>query len=122
MRIAVPITAEGIFCAHFGRCDGLYLAEFDADTGSLERPRLVRRPEHHCDELADWVRDLAVDRLLVGGIGGTARARLHELKIDVVTGLTGRTPAQVVDAYLQKPQGDANACAPSDHRFRHCQP
>jgi predicted Fe-Mo cluster-binding NifX family protein len=121
MRLAVPITADGIFCPHLGRCDGVWLAELDRQSGDVDRPRPVLRPQPHCDQLPDWIDQLAVDCILAAGIGAAAQARLRELGIDVITGLAGRTPEEIVEQYLRNPAGQANACTPRAHQFRHCQ-
>lgn len=120
MRLAVPITASGKICSHFGRCDGVWLAELDQESGALCRPRQVQRPETKCDELADWIRSLAVDLVLTPGIGTMARERLLELGTQVVTGLAAATPETMVESYLSNPAGNSNACTPTEHRFRHC--
>ncbi len=120
MRLAVPITAAGQFCPHFGRCDGVWLAELDETSSAISRPRPVLRPDNKCDSLADWIHSLAVDVVLAHGIGAVARGRLRELGAQVVTGLCGETPESVVEAYRRHPEGDPNACMPSEHRFRHC--
>lgn len=120
MRIAVP-TLEGNFCAHFGRCDGVFLCDADPATGLIKRPRLVPRNAHGCDSLPNWLNDLAVQCVVAGGIGGGARMRLGELGIEVSAGHDGRTPEDVVRHYLTDPEADLpNSCADHDHNHRHC--
>ncbi len=122
LRIAVPVDEAGAFCEHFGRCDGLLLCDVDPRSSTIDRPRIIRRPSAgKCEALPDWIKALGVNRILAGGIGAAAQHNLEHLGIDVVSGLSGTDPRQVVADHLAGTSTvKENPCATSDHKHHHC--
>ena len=119
LRLAVPVRGQQ-FCEHFGRSDGFFLCEAKEDRSGVEQPRIVHRPKARCESLPDWLTELAVDVVLVGGIGSVGRRLLEEKGILVQTGHRGLDPAEIARAFLRGHQGDTNPCSEFEHRHLHC--
>jgi predicted Fe-Mo cluster-binding NifX family protein len=125
MRIAIPMSGE-TFSPHFGRCDGIFLCELDPATKHIEQERLICRNATGCESLPNWLKDLAVDLVLAGGLGAGAQQRLTDLGIPFSPGHEGDTPQQVLQHYFAHPEGNLNnACAGhehghGDHEHHHC--
>ena len=120
MRIAVPTTDER-FCPHFGRCAGVWLCEYDQATDRIDRPRIVQRPHQGCDSLPGWLKDMAVDLVIAGGIGAGAIEGLTAMSITVSAGHGGDDFKQLVASYREHPEGlTANVCDSSEHDRHHC--
>ncbi len=120
MRIAIPTVGEQ-FCAHFGRCDGVWLGDLSPDRGQVDRPRFVQRPHRGCDSLPGWLKDLAVDVVVAGGIGPGAVEGLAARGITVSAGHEGDDFDALVASYQRHPEGQTgNLCQSSEHERHHC--
>ncbi len=120
MRVAVPVRDE-LFCAHFGKCDGVMLCELDLAEGKASQRRVLGRQASGCESMPRWLASLAVQRVLAGGIGASAQQRLAELGIAVTMGLGGEKPEDVIEVYLANPDASApNPCGGHDHDHHHC--
>ncbi len=120
MRIAIPVVDE-MFSPHFGRSTGIYLAEVDLESKQVTQPRMLDRQTKGCESLPQWLRDLAVDMVVAGGIGGAAVQSLRDKGINVSAGHRGQSPQDVVSSFLDSPEGDAsNVCNHDEHENHHC--
>lgn len=120
MRVAVPVRND-LFCAHFGKCDGVLLCELDLTESVAGRPRVLRRQASGCESLPQWLSSLAVQYVLVEGIGATAQQNLRELGIGVAAGLNGKTPGDVIKNFLDNPEAAlSNPCDRHEHDHHHC--
>jgi predicted Fe-Mo cluster-binding NifX family protein len=120
MLIAAP-TIEGRFCSHFGKSDGMYLCEVDLMRGTIDQPHVVRRNAKGCDSLPMWLDALAVQCVVAGGIGASARLQLLQRGIRVSAGHVGDSPEDAVRHYLADPDArHPNGCSDHDHEHRHC--
>jgi len=121
-RVAIPVQ-DGGFCEHFGRADAVVLYEVDLAAGRVDQPRTLNRPDTgECESLPHWLRQLGVQLVLVGGIGPLAQQNLLAMGIDLRTGLTGATPAKVLDGFLAEGESQrTNPCGDElERRHRHC--
>jgi len=119
MRIAIPVSGEQ-FCEHFGRGDGFFVCEVDESTRAMERPRVLTRPRSKCESLPQWLQELRVNVVLVGGIGAVGQRHLEERGIRVYAGHSGQDPLRIVHAFLAGNAGGENPCATFEHRHHHC--
>ncbi|MCC6579470.1 MAG: hypothetical protein IT440_03455 [Phycisphaeraceae bacterium] len=121
-RLAVPVL-DGRFCPHFGRAEGFLLGDADLEANTICSLRTVEKPikPGQCESVPQWLRSLAVDRVLAGGMGMVARQSLNAAGMEVVTGLSGEDPAAVMRHWLtQRPVSDDAPCRAEDHVQRHC--
>jgi len=100
------------------------LCEVDMDTGRIDRPRQIDRPRGTgCESLPRWLKELAVEHVVAGGIGGSARQRLSEIGIGIWAGYRGADAPEVLLEALAR-RGDAdgeNPCADhAGHAHHHC--
>lgn len=120
MRIAIP-TSNQAFTEHFGKSDGLYLCEYDPQTGKIEQPRHISRQSRGCESLPNWLCELAVDMVLAGGMGAGAQANLQRVGITYSIGHSGDQPEDVLNQFINDPNGSReNACHGHDHDHHHC--
>ena len=120
MRIAIPMS-DGEFCPHFGRSTQVLLCEVDPADRRIDRPRTLDRPHAGCDSLPGWLAELAVDRVLAGGIGGGAQQGLAQRGIAISHGYEGPEWRQVIEQFFDQPEGgDATACSHDEHEHHHC--
>jgi len=120
MRLAIPMC-DGRFSPHFGRSNELFLCDIDVATQTVVRPRTIQRQARGCDSLPQWLSDLAVQQVVVGGIGAGAIEGLRARGIRVSAGHDGRTPEAVLRSFFDNPVGaDDAACSGHDHQTHHC--
>lgn len=96
MRIAVTYENGEVF-AHFGHTEQFAL--YEIEDGKAVQKRIVDTEGSGHGALAGLLRDLKVDTLICGGIGGGARRALDEAGIRLFGGVTGDADA-VVQALL----------------------
>ncbi|MGE5610451.1 MAG: NifB/NifX family molybdenum-iron cluster-binding protein [Bacillota bacterium] len=122
MRIAVPVLGD-VFCEHFGRSDGFFLCDVEEPMCQIERTRTIRRPRGNskCESMPDWLAQMRITTLLVGGMGEVGRRHLDQLGIAVSVGHSGDDPLEVVKDFLAgSTEQRENPCAGFEHRHRHC--
>jgi predicted Fe-Mo cluster-binding NifX family protein len=120
MRVAIPV-ADDLFCPHFGRCTQVTLAEVDLESRTVDRLRTLVRPKQGCDSLPTWLAELAVETVVVGGIGGGAIANLQSRGIGISAGHSAETPAEALESYLASPAGGPlSGCDHHHHNHQHC--
>lgn len=97
MKIAVTYENEQIF-QHFGHCEAFKL--YQVEDKRVVSSQVVGTGGSGHEALAVFLKNLGVEALICGGIGGGARTALAQAGIDVYPGASG--PAdQAVDAFLK---------------------
>ena len=102
MRIAIPTLNEE-FSPHFGKCDGLYICEFDPQTKHIQQHQHVSRPAHDKETTIHWLIRMAVDLILAGGISSNTYQCLETCGIDCCMGMSGKHPIEVMFQYIKEP-------------------
>lgn len=96
MKIAVTYENEEIF-QHFGHTEQFKV--YDVEDGKISGAQIVDTNGSGHGALAGFLKDLGVDVLICGGIGGGARNALAEAGIELFPGACGDADAQV-ESYL----------------------
>ncbi len=119
--IALPLSGEQ-FSMHFGRCDGLLLAHWHRQSGQVCDIRKVIRRQIGCETMPHWLKALAVQRVVVGGIGIGAQQHLQQMGVAINSGYNGTDPLQVLKDFQARPDHQGpNPCADDlDHHHHHC--
>ena len=118
MKIALPITEDGMFSAHYGDCHGLAFFSLDPE-GLFAGPVRVDPPRGTPCSWPDWIADQGVDVVLAGGMGSGARERLAARGVQVVTGVAAAPVDELVRNFVAGSLlVGANACA-GDHDHDH---
>ncbi len=99
MIIAIPV-AQGRLCPHFGHPEHFALLHVDEQGETVFRTETVTPPPHAPGVLPEWLADLGVNVVLVGGIGSRAKSLFVQKGITVITGVPAEDPGIVVQAYL----------------------
>lgn len=96
MRLAVTFENGEIF-QHFGHTEQFKV--YDVEDGKISGAQIVDTNGSGHAALAGFLKDLGVDVLICGGIGGGARNALAEAGIELFPGACGDADAQV-ESYL----------------------
>ena len=108
MKIAVPM-AGGTVASHFGHCERFAL--YDVQNGEVRNSAQLTPPPHEPGAFPQWLKQQGVDVVISGGMGRRAQSLFSEQGIEVILGLSGSDPAQLVSRYLEgKLSGGANPC------------
>jgi predicted Fe-Mo cluster-binding NifX family protein len=99
MKIAIPVE-NGRLHSHFGGCRDFALVEVDADQKLALRTEIVSAPEHRPGLFPRWLRELGVQVVIAGGIGGRALAHFAEHGISVRAGVDHSAVEPLIAAYL----------------------
>lgn len=100
MRYAVPIT-DGKLAAHFGHCRHFALFDVDDMTKVITRKEIIASPGHQPGLLPAWLADEGVSVVIAGGMGSRAQALFMENRIEVVVGVHGDDPEDIVLAHTK---------------------
>ncbi|MBE2215756.1 MAG: hypothetical protein IAE82_17920 [Opitutaceae bacterium] len=124
MIIAIPLTHDETFSAHFGGSAIAAIFEVDLEKHVVVTSGTFRPPGLSPCAWGPWLRDLGVTRLLVGGMGAGAREQMGACGIDVVVGVTAGEADMIVRSWLRGTlHVGANACGdgagPHDHAHDH---
>lgn len=89
MKIAVPTTQENNVDAHFGHCE--YFTVFTVDGNEIQNSEMVESPQGcGCkSDIASVLREMGVEVMLAGNMGGGAVNVLNKQGITVYRGCDG---------------------------------
>lgn len=111
MKIALPLTADNQFSAHYGGASRIALFAVDPAGRQVLGQSIATPPEPEPCGWPDWLHAEGVQIVLAGGMGGGPRQRLAALGIRVIVGVQADAPARLVEALLQdRLVLGANAC------------
>ena len=118
MKIAVPLR-EGRFCEHFGGAEAFGLYEVDEPSRAISNRLLSAPPEHGRGVFPMWLRQQGTNLVLAGGMGPRAAGIFAHHGIEVVLGVEGEDPEEIVRRYLAGTiQTTGEVCR--DHGFHDC--
>ena len=99
MVIALPLTENETFSAHFGYASRAALFEVDPVRREISCSGVFTPPGLAPCDWAPWLRDLGVNRILASSIGAGAQARLAASGIEIVSGLEEASLEMLVQAW-----------------------
>jgi predicted Fe-Mo cluster-binding NifX family protein len=97
MKIAVPID-YGQVSSHFGRATDFVIVH--VENQQVKKREFFEPPPHEPSVLPQWLHELSVEVVIARGMGKGARELFGENGIEVVTGVLGGGPEQLVQQYL----------------------
>ena len=100
MRYAVPVT-DGKLAAHFGHCSHFALIDVDDETMTIEKKEIIASPGHQPGFLPAWLAEEGVSVVIAGGMGSRAQAIFKENRIEVIIGVLGDDPEELVLDYIK---------------------
>ncbi|MFV0423672.1 iron-sulfur cluster carrier protein MrpORP [Oleidesulfovibrio sp.] len=110
LRIALPL-ANGSLCQHFGHCEQFAIVTADTAAKTVLETVNVTPPPHEPGVLPRFLSEQGVHMVLAGGMGARAQSLFTGHGINVVTGIQGGTPDEVVSAWMQGTlTAGANTC------------
>jgi predicted Fe-Mo cluster-binding NifX family protein len=99
MKIAVPVH-QGKFSEHFGGAEEFAFYTIETADRSIGERRFDAPPEHGRGVFPMWLRRQGATVVLAGGMGPRASSILEQHGIEVVLGVRGDDPDEVVRAFL----------------------
>ncbi len=91
MKVAIPVE-NGIVSSHFGHAQ--QFAFVDIKNGKSAGMEFKQSPIHEPGVLPKWLKDQGATHVICGGIGARAVELLVANNIDVIAGITGRSPEE----------------------------
>jgi ATP-binding protein involved in chromosome partitioning len=98
MRIAIPVTG-GLVSPHFGRCEEFLL--IDVEGGEVKNRFSGVPPSRERGAIPRWLNEQGADVIIASGMGARAQSLFNEQGVQVVLGVAGSSPDEVVDLYLK---------------------
>ena len=99
MKIAIPMVA-GSLSPHFGHCEKFALVDVDTAARTIVAREDHPAPPHEPGALPAWLKTLGADMIIAGGMGQRAQQLFISDGIEVLLGVSGGAPDEVVAAYL----------------------
>ena len=99
MILAIPV-AQGEICMHFGHCEQFTLVKIDPQAKTVLDVSHVTPPPHAPGVLPPWLAQQGADAIIAGGMGQRAQQLFAGCGVEVIVGVTGGTPEQIAQAYL----------------------
>jgi ATP-binding protein involved in chromosome partitioning len=99
MKIAVPV-ADGVLCPHFGHCEQFIVVNVDEANATVDGSQAHTPPPHEPGVLPRWLKELGVDVVIAGGMGGRAQGLFTQSGVKVVTGAPVLPAESLVKQYL----------------------
>lgn len=99
MRIAVPCENNQI-ATHFGHARQFAFFDVDQQKRQIAAEEKLDAPPHQPGLLPKWIAENGGQIILAGGMGQRAVQLFKQNGIEVVVGVTGLSPQQVVEQYL----------------------
>lgn len=115
MKIAATYEF-GLVFQHFGHTEQFKI--YDVDGNTVKDSKIYSTNGQGHEALAGFLKDLGVNALICGGIGGGAKAALDEAGIAIYAGVTGSTDA-AVSALLAGTLTYSNDVTCSHHDHEH---
>ena len=113
MKIAVTHENGTVF-QHFGHTESFKV--YEVIGGEVKSMRVVPTNGSGHGALAGFLRDLGIDTLICGGIGGGAKNALAAAEIKIYPGVKGACDKAVLDFVMGKLDYDPNTlCSHHDH-------
>lgn len=117
MKIAVTHENGTVF-QHFGHTESFKV--YEVIDGEVKSMRVVPTNGSGHGALAGFLKDLGVDTLICGGIGGGAKTALSDAGITVYPGVKGACDKAVLDFVMGKLNYDPDTlCSHHDHDHEH---
>ncbi|MFA5575651.1 MAG: NifB/NifX family molybdenum-iron cluster-binding protein [Tissierellaceae bacterium] len=112
VKIAVASEGQNI-TEHFGYCANFNI--FDIEDKSIVREESIANPGHQPGYLPVFLKDMGVEVIMSGSMGGSAIKIFEENGIEVIVGVSGEAQAAVT-AYLEGDlEGNSQPCKDDHH-------
>ncbi len=96
MKIAVASDGT-LVTGHFGHCENFII--FEAEGKKIVKEEVVKNPGHKPGFLPNFLKDLGINVIISGGMGGGAVDIFNEAGVEVVVGASGEAKINA-QAYL----------------------
>ena len=116
MKIAVA-SEETMVSGHFGECKNFNI--YDTKDGQIIKSESIPNPGHKPGFLPNFLNDMGVKVIIVGGMGERATEIFNKKNIEVFVGIKG-TADEVVKLYLKgELKSDNSVCHEHQHHDEH---
>jgi predicted Fe-Mo cluster-binding NifX family protein len=116
MKIAVTTEGNQIF-QHFGKCPTFTI--FTVENGAIQEKATIDASQNGHAALTGFLKELGVEVVICGGIGGGAKQMLSSAGIKLISGIAGNIDS-AVNSYLLGNLNDlGGACNHEEHGQDH---
>ena len=116
MKIAVTYENEQIF-QHFGHCEAFKV--YEVENSKVLSSQVVGTGGSGHEALAVFLKNLGVETLICGGIGGGARTALAQAGIQLYPGVTGDADQAAADLLAGRLEYDPDTMCSHHHDGEH---
>ncbi len=109
MKIAISTDGNNV-SAHFGRCPTFTILEIS--DGKLVEEKQIQNPGHHPGYLPQLFRDMGIECIIAGGMGGRASGLFEQYGIRPIVGVTGKIEDAVASLLEGALRGGESLCQP----------
>ena len=100
-KIAIPLVADK-FSEHFGGADSFAFFEVDEEKKTIIASEKAAPPPHERGVFPVWLNQQGVNVVFAGGMGPRAHDILARYGIEVLMGVRGSNPEDLVQAWLDR--------------------
>ena len=97
MKIAIA-SENNMVTEHFGHCESFSI--FEVDNDEITKSIVISNPGHKPGFLPEFLGDMGINVVIVGGMGNSAIQIFNGKGIEVIVGANGETKA-IAEQYLQ---------------------
>jgi predicted Fe-Mo cluster-binding NifX family protein len=101
MILALPLTDEEAFSAHFGEAKKAGFYEVEPSSGTILRSCVAAPPESAPCSWAEWLASMGVEVLLVSSMGQGAWRRMEAAGVRVHRGVVPAEPADLLRRWME---------------------
>ena len=117
MKIAIATEGNNV-SGHFGFCEGFTI--YEVSDGKILNKGVTPNPGHKPGYLPVFLKELNVNVIIAGGMGGTAQQLFNENGIEVVVGAEGVSD-DVLKKYINgELKSTGSVCTEHEHEG-HCE-
>jgi len=118
MKLAVPTTHDNQVDSHFGHCE--FFTVFTVEDSEIKNSQIVESPEGcGCkSNIASVLREMGVEIMLAGNIGGGAVNVLNNNGIAVIRGCEGDATSLVNNFITGEVVDSGETCSQHEHHHQ----
>lgn len=118
MKLAVPTTHDNQVDSHFGHCE--FFTVFTVEDGEIKNSQIVNPPEGcGCkSNIASVLREMGVEIMLAGNMGGGAVNVLNNNGIAVIRGCEGDATSLVKNFITGEVVDSGETCSQHEHHHQ----
>jgi predicted Fe-Mo cluster-binding NifX family protein len=112
MKIAVASNQDQV-AGHFGHCENFHI--FNSEGKEIVFKEVIANPGHKPGFLPNYLKDMGVEVIISGGMGGGAIDIFNEKGVEVIVGAVGHSEAAVLSYLSGSLKSTGSVCRDHQH-------